>query len=90
MRRSVYVFTVFLTLFLTDLSADEITLNNGDRLTGTITRETNAYITMDSDLLGEIRIQKEFVVRVSPAEPKTEPVPVEQKTWGAIKSRFGE
>ena len=48
--------------------ADEIYLENGDRYSGEITEVTDSQITLKTERVGEIQVERKYVQRVEPAE----------------------
>ena len=51
------------------LLADQVTLKNGDRLSGKILKSDGKVLTMKSDFAGEVNIQWDAVVSVSSEDP---------------------
>jgi len=58
-----------LTCFAPQLLADEIVLNNGTRLTGTVTSLAGNLLTLTSDYAEPIKIKKEHITRISTDKP---------------------
>jgi putative salt-induced outer membrane protein YdiY len=53
----------------TTARADQVTLKNGDRLTGRITRRSTTDLDMTTDLAGRVTIRMDAVSQVVPAAP---------------------
>jgi putative salt-induced outer membrane protein YdiY len=52
-----------------NLLADQITLKNGDRLSGVVTDSDSKTMTLKSDFAGEVKIQWDAIREVSASEP---------------------
>jgi putative salt-induced outer membrane protein YdiY len=52
------------TLFCTSLYADEVTMKNGDRLTGTIVKSDTKVLVIKSDFAGEVSIQWDAITSI--------------------------
>jgi putative salt-induced outer membrane protein YdiY len=61
--RSLFV-SVFLCALATGAFADQVTLKNGDRLTGTIVKSDAKTLLIKTDLAGEVNIQWEAVTSI--------------------------
>jgi len=66
--KTITAFSVFL-LFYCAASADQITLKNGDRLTGAIVKNDGKTLTMKSELAGEVSVAWDAITAVSAAGP---------------------
>ena len=53
------------------LSADQVTLSNGDRITGKIVKKDGDKITVKSDLMGEVTVAWSAVTSLKSEEPLT-------------------
>jgi len=56
-------------LVLSPAFADQVTLQNGDRLTGTITKSDNKALVIKSDLAGEVTIKWDAVQQITSTQP---------------------
>lgn len=54
-----------------DLRADQVSLNNGDRVTGKLIKKDGDNLTVKTDLMGEVTIPWKSVVSVSSQDPVT-------------------
>ena len=63
MLRSFFV-GVFLCVFATALRADQVTLKNGDRLSGTIVKSDAKTLLIKTDLAGDVNIQWDAVTSI--------------------------
>ena len=65
------IICVFLagTIFCCEAFADQITLKNGDRLTGAVLKSDDKSLTMKSDLAGPVTVPWEAVERISSNQP---------------------
>ena len=60
--------------------AEEIFLNNGDRITGQIIEETEESITIDTEALGTLTIEKTFLEKEEVVPEPAEEAP-EESPW---------
>ncbi len=68
--RKIVVFVVVISgLLCADALADQVTLKNGDRLTGTITKSDGESLSMKSEFAGEVKIQWAAVEEISSNQP---------------------
>jgi len=61
------IFIVMVTspfILLQSLSADEVHLKNGDKISGKVIKEDEIVITVETDAMGPVSIRKEFVERI--------------------------
>jgi putative salt-induced outer membrane protein YdiY len=56
-------------LFCTILIADEVTMKNGDRLTGTIVKSDAKVLVIKSEFAGEVSIQWDAITSIQSAQP---------------------
>ncbi len=56
-------------LFCANLSADEVTMKNGDRLTGTIIKSDAKALVIKSEFAGEVSIQWDAITSIQSAQP---------------------
>jgi len=75
---------VFILCFLPCLLADQIALKNGDRVTGKILNTDDKTITVKTDLMGEIKIDKAAVVSVRSDAPLNVTLADGKKVQGAV------
>jgi putative salt-induced outer membrane protein YdiY len=57
MLRCHLLFAFWLLFFSSSLFADQVTLKNGDKLTGTVTKYDGKTLTLKTDFLGEVNVQ---------------------------------
>ncbi|MBU1853161.1 MAG: DUF481 domain-containing protein [Candidatus Omnitrophica bacterium] len=85
MNRHLFIspFFLFVSLFLSfeNVSADEVIMINDDRLTGTIVEESQEGITIETEALGTLSINRKFVKQVVREEKAVEVVFEEDKVW---------
>src|SRR5947209_16873796 len=67
--RAVLLALLFSVCTVSVLFADQITLTNGDRLTGTIVKSDDKELTFSTDFAGEVKIQWTAVQGITSAEP---------------------
>ena len=63
MQKTILFITVSLLFCPSVLYADEIYLNNGDKVTGDIVEETYSHIIIETQAMGEVSVAKDFVDR---------------------------
>ena len=68
------------------LEADQIILDNGDRVTGKVVKKDGDSVTMTSDLMGPVTIKWEHVKSISTAEPVTVVLPGGKAVEGKIET----
>lgn len=68
MRRSV-LFIVVLCLFAVSAKADQLTLKNGDRITGTIIKSDAKTLVIKTEFAGEISVQWDAVASIVSSQP---------------------
>ncbi|MBN2483937.1 MAG: DUF481 domain-containing protein [Candidatus Omnitrophica bacterium] len=61
---NVLVVFVFLLIVIPFVHADEIYLNNGDKITGKVTADSGDTITLSTEAAGTITVKREFVEKV--------------------------
>jgi Protein of unknown function, DUF481 len=71
MRRPLFLALLSLSLFASLTSADQITLKNGDRLTGTIvkTDDDAKTLSMKTDLAGDVTVPWDAVTELTSSQP---------------------
>ncbi len=89
MARSVLL-ALYLSLFATATFADQVTLKNGDRLTGTIVKFDQDKLVMKSDFAGEVSLQWAAVVAIVSAQPLYVALKNGQTVSGVIITRDEE
>ncbi len=70
--RKITLFTLMLFIAAAGARADEVTLANGDRLSGRILSEDKTTITLEHEAAGTITLKRAFVKKVQRAEPEAE------------------
>ena len=68
MKRCVYLLIVIFTLCVEGL-ADQVTLKNGDRLTGKIVRSEGAKLVFKTELLGEVVVELAVITTIATDQP---------------------
>lgn len=58
------VITIFYFISLQNLSADEVHLKNGDKISGEVIKEDEKVIEIETDAMGLISIKREFITRI--------------------------
>src|SRR5437868_4034453 len=91
MRRMRYikVFLLILTLGRGLSFADQITLKNGDRVTGKIVKKDDGKVTVKSDLMGAVTIPWDAVTAVASDEPLTVVLPDGKSVLGTVSTTEG-
>jgi len=79
----------FLLLVTACLLADQVTLKNGDRVSGKIVKKEGDKVTFKSDLMGEVTMPWEAVREVVSDEPLHVVLPGERTVAGRLSSREG-
>jgi putative salt-induced outer membrane protein len=69
MRKVQLLAVLFVLVFCAPLFADQIVLNNGDRLTGTITKSDGKTLLIKTDLAGDVTVQWPAVKEINSAQP---------------------
>lgn len=69
MRRLIVALVALGCLLCANVLADQLTLKNGDRLTGTIARLDGGNLTMRTDLAGEVKISWAGVESITSEQP---------------------
>jgi len=72
------------------LPADQITLKNGDRITGKIVKKDGDKVTFSSELLGEVTIPWTAVTNISSDEPLVVVLPEGKTVSGKITASDGK
>jgi hypothetical protein len=63
------LFGVVLCLLAVSARPDQVTLKNGDRLTGTIVKSDSKTMLIKTELAGEVNVQWEAVTSIVPSQP---------------------
>ncbi|MBX9604513.1 MAG: DUF481 domain-containing protein [Bryobacteraceae bacterium] len=66
--------------------ADQVTLTNGDRVTGKIVQKDGAKLTMKTDLMGEVTIEWANVTGLTSDDPLTVVLPGGQAVQGKVET----
>lgn len=74
----------FSFLLMSDLWADQVFLQNGDRVTGKIVKKDAAGLLLKSDLFGAITVPWDVVVRIVTDEPLTVVLPDGKSVEGKV------
>ena len=67
--RRVIPFLVILGTLSTNVFADQLSLKNGDRLTGTIVKSDKDNLSIKTEFAGEVKVQWEAVEAISSSQP---------------------
>lgn len=68
MRKTITL-TIFLLLLSVQASADQITLKNGDRLTGKIIKSDGAKLVVKTELIGDVSVDLSAVTAITSDQP---------------------
>ncbi len=71
------------------LLADQVTLKNGDRVTGQIVKKDGDKLTVKSELMGEVTIPWAAVTSITSGEPLTVVLPGGKSVNGALSTAAG-
>ena len=69
MNKKGMLLLLFGTFFVGAAHADEVTLKNGDRLTGTIVKSDAKVLVMKSDFAGDVSIQWDAITSIQSKQP---------------------
>src|SRR5713226_2935133 len=83
-------FVLALTFVSGILFADQLTLKNGDRVTGKILKKDGDKITIKSDLMGEVTIPWDAVTAITSDEALTVVLPDGKSVAGKVSSAEGK
>jgi putative salt-induced outer membrane protein YdiY len=75
-----------ITLLCSIAFADQVTLKNGDRVTGKIVQKDGAKLTMKTDLMGEVTIEWANVTALTSDDPLTVVLPGGQAVQGKVET----
>ena len=89
MLRSYFV-GVFMCVFATTAFADQVTLKNGDRLTGTIVKSDAKTLLIKSDLAGDVNIQWDAVTSIISTQALHLTLKDGQTVVGTVTTNDGE
>lgn len=78
---------IFFTGFL---FADQITLKNGDRVTGKIVKKDGDKVTVKGDLMGEVTLSWDSVTAVASDQPLTVVLPGGKSVLGSVRTTDGK
>ncbi len=67
--RAAVILSFFMLALIGESFADQLTLSNGDRLSGTIIKSDDKELTLKTDYAGEIKIQWSAIQGLTSAEP---------------------
>ncbi len=85
--RTVLALACFLPLLL---NADQIALKNGDRVTGTILNSDDKTLTMKTEAMGEVMIQRSSVIAITSDQPLTVTLKGGEKVVGTLSTEAGQ
>lgn len=71
------------------LPADQVTLKNGDRITGRIVKKDGGKLTVKSELMGEVSIPWSAVTSITSSEPLLVVLPGGKSVSGALSTSGG-
>jgi hypothetical protein len=77
-------------LFSGLLFADQLTLKNGDRVTGKIVKKDGGKITIKTDLMGDVTIPWDAVTAIASDQPLTVVLPDGKSVAGKVSSAEGK
>ena len=69
MQLNNYVWSCFVLIAIPAAFADQITLSNGDRLTGTVLKSDGKELVLKTDYAGEVKIKWESITAMTASEP---------------------
>jgi len=69
MRKLAFLLAVFSGLLCSEVSADQVTMKNGDRLTGTIVKFDGDKLTIKSEFAGEVQIPWTALEKMTSDQP---------------------
>ena len=69
MRKMAMWVVILGSMLCSEVLADQVSLKNGDRLTGTIIKYEGENLILKSEFAGEVKIQWDAVERISSAQP---------------------
>src|SRR5437773_1654453 len=69
MRKLAFLLAVFSSLLCCEVSADQVTMKNGDRLTGTIVKFDGDKLTIKSEFAGEVQIPWAAIEKMTSDQP---------------------
>lgn len=90
MRKAGIVLLLFGTLLSGTLRADEVTLKNGDRLSGTILKADAKVLVMKSDFAGEVSIQWDAISAIQSSQPLYLALKDGEKIAGTVATSEGK
>ncbi|HEY3442213.1 MAG TPA: DUF481 domain-containing protein [Paludibaculum sp.] len=89
MKSSLFTCAALLCSFLLTLSADQITLKNGDRVSGKIVTADDKTITLKTEFAGDIKIDRTLITGITTDAPLNvtlkDAAPVQAKISGATE-----
>jgi putative salt-induced outer membrane protein YdiY len=84
MTRKLLFIPLTLSVFVSAALADQVTLKNGDRVTGKIVKKDGAALTFKSDVFGDVTIPWDNVTEVVSDEPLTVVLPDGKSIQGKV------
>jgi putative salt-induced outer membrane protein len=79
-----------LTLSPSLVAADQVTLKNGDRITGQIVKKDGDKLTVKSELMGEVTIPWSAVTAITSSEPLVVVLPGGKSVTGSLSASEGK
>ena len=85
-----YVALAVLVVFGQSVFADQVTLSNGDRLSGTILKSDDKALVLKSEFAGEVTVQWSAITEINSAQPLHVALKSGQTLVGGIKTANGQ
>jgi putative salt-induced outer membrane protein YdiY len=90
MNKTAVILLLFGTLLVGAAHADEVTLKNGDRLTGTIVKSDAKALVIKSDFAGDVTIQWDAITSIQSTQPLYFGLKDGQTIAGAVATSDGK
>jgi len=90
MRRTLTVLLVFLTIFAGTLPADQVSLKNGDCLTGTIIKSDGKTLVLKTEAAGDVTFQWSAIDSITSTQPLHVGLAGGQTLVGAVTMKDGQ
>jgi putative salt-induced outer membrane protein YdiY len=90
MTRAAIILVAFLTLFAFSLLADQISLKNGDRLTGTIEKSDGKTLVLKTEAAGDVTIQWSAIATIISTQPLHVGLAGGQMVVGPVQTQDGK
>ena len=85
-----YVALAALVVFGQSVFADQVTLSNGDRLTGTILKSDDKALVLKTEFAGEVTVQWSAITEINSAQPLHVALKSGQTLVGGMKTADGQ